>query len=89
MKGQVCTSCQIIACENHEVGRKSIGHGDAFRKILGAHQPAAVKIGKMGDGQTMKCGRKSLDTNGNASDMREARFDQRGIEGSAGTDDGR
>jgi len=78
---------QIVACENHEVGRERIGRGDAFREVLRTDQTAAMKIGKMSDGQAIKRGRKSLDDKRNASDMGEAGFDERGVCDPAGTDD--
>ena len=63
MTGRVVTSGQIIARENDEVGRERIGRGDAIGEVLRADHAAAVKIGKMSDGEAIKRGRKSLNDN--------------------------
>jgi len=75
--GKVVANGQIIARENHEVGREGIGRGDAFGEVLRTDHAAAVKIGKMSDGEAIKRGRKSLNDNWNATDVGEAGFDER------------
>jgi len=78
----------VIAGENHEVGRESIGHRDGFGNVICANRVTAMEIGQMGDGEALKRAWKSLNGNCEATDMGEAGFDVPRVDNAADTEGG-
>ena len=56
---------EVIAGENHHVGRQRIGAGDALAQIGGADIPAAMQVCQVGDGQPLPRGRQVGNVDGN------------------------